>query len=46
MAGGSVAGVSFDELYDYDSLTLPELYSAFETVYELSETNPQLICGI
>lgn len=40
--GGSVAGVSFDELYDYDSLTLPELYSAFETVYELSETNPTI----
>ena len=40
--GGSVAGVSFDELYDYDSLTLPELYSAFEAVYELSETNPPI----
>ena len=30
--GGSVAGVEFDEVYDYDSLTLPELSEAFEKV--------------
>ena len=28
--GGSVSGVAFDELYDFDSLQLPELSSAFE----------------
>lgn len=27
--GGSVAGIAFDELYDDDSLTLPELGAAF-----------------
>ena len=32
--GGSVAGVSFDELYDYDSLTLDEIYAAFAEVWE------------
>ena len=30
--GGSVAGASFDELYDYDSLTLAEMYAAFNAV--------------
>ena len=30
--GGSLAGVEFDELYDSDSLTLPELDQAFEEV--------------
>jgi len=28
--GGNVAGIAFDELYDDDSLTLPELGAAFE----------------
>ena len=32
--GGSVAGASFDELYDYDSLTLDEMYAAFAEVWE------------
>ena len=40
--GGSVQGVSFDENYDYDALTLDELYEAFSSVYELSEENPPL----
>ena len=30
--GGSVSGASFDELYDYDSLTLDEMYAAFTEV--------------
>lgn len=38
--GGSVAGAAFDEIYDYDSLTLDEMYSAFSENYELSEENP------
>lgn len=28
--GGSVSGAAFDEIYDYDSLTLPEMREAFE----------------
>ncbi len=32
--GGSVAGASFDEVYDYDSLTLSEMYAAFSAVWE------------
>lgn len=39
---GSASGVSFDEIYDYDSLTLDEIYNAFASVYELSEENPPL----
>ncbi len=31
--GGSVTGVAFDELYNNDSLTLPELYTSMEAVY-------------
>lgn len=31
--GGSVAGACFDENYDYDSLTLPELDQAIGSVY-------------
>ena len=31
--GGSVSGASFDELYDYDSLTLDEMYEAFTNVW-------------
>lgn len=38
--GGSVTGVAFDENYDYDSLTLNEMYTAFENVYELSIEDP------
>ncbi len=37
--GGSVSGVAFDELYDYDSLTLGEMYQAFSNVYEVSSTD-------
>lgn len=40
--GGSLDGVCFDELYDNDSLTLPELYSAFNAVYETSAENPPI----
>ena len=36
---GSASGVSFDEIYDYDSLTLDEIYSAFSSVCDLSEEN-------
>ena len=35
--GGSVTGAAFDELYDYDSLTLDEMYAAFTSVWEPSE---------
>lgn len=38
--GGSVSGAAFDEIYDYDSLTLDEMYQAFGSVYELSEEDP------
>jgi hypothetical protein len=38
--GGSVEGAAFDEIYDGDSLTLDEMYSAFGTNYELSEEKP------
>ena len=34
--GGSVSGASFDEMYDYDSLTLDEMYTAFTEVWEPS----------
>lgn len=34
--GGSVSGASFDELYDYDSLTLDEMYAAVTEVWEPS----------
>ena len=34
--GGSVSGAAFDELYDYDSLTLDEMYAAFSQVWEPS----------
>jgi hypothetical protein len=40
--GGSVSGAAFDELYDYGSLTLDELYQAFGSVWSLSETDPPL----
>ncbi len=34
--GGSVSGAAFDEIYGSDSLTLDEMRSAFEAVYDLS----------
>ena len=34
--------MAFDELYGYDSLSLAEIYDAFDSVYELSEENPPL----
>lgn len=40
--GGSVQGAVFDEMYDYDSLTLDEFHEAFAQVYDLSEQNPPL----
>ena len=40
--GGSVTGVSFDENYDYDSLTLEEMYYAFDAVYPLSQDRPPI----
>ena len=40
--GGSAGGVAYDELYDYDSLSLWEIYDAFDSVYPLSEENPPL----
>lgn len=40
--GGSVAGASFDELYDYDSLTLAEMYAAFNAVWDISLEDPPL----
>ncbi|MDD3428702.1 MAG: clostripain-related cysteine peptidase [Oscillospiraceae bacterium] len=38
--GGSVDGAAFDEIFDYDSLTLDEMYAAFDSVYTLSEEAP------
>lgn len=38
--GGSVTGVAFDENYGFDSLTLSEMYNAFNSVYELSVDAP------
>lgn len=40
--GGSVSGASFDELYDFDSLTLDEMYAAFSSVWEPSTENQPL----
>ncbi len=40
--GGSVSGASFDELYGYDSLTIDEMYAAFNEVWDLSDENPPL----
>ena len=38
--GGSVAGLMFDELYGYDSLTLPEMRDAFEATLPPSTVDP------
>ncbi len=40
--GGSVSGAAFDELYGLDSLTLPELYEAFDAVWPADAANPAL----
>ena len=40
--GGSVSGASFDDLYDFDSLTLDEMYAAFSSVWEPSAENQPL----
>lgn len=40
--GGSVRGVCIDRLYDDDSLTLDEIYEAFSSVYETSESAPPI----
>lgn len=37
---GTVGGVAYDEQFDYDSLSLGEMYMAFSEVFELSEENP------
>ncbi|MBE6613262.1 MAG: clostripain [Ruminococcaceae bacterium] len=38
--GGSVSGAAFDEKHGFDSLTLDEMYEAFDAVYPLSTENP------
>ena len=38
--GGTVGGVAYDEQFNYDSLTLGEMYTAFSEVFELSEDAP------
>lgn len=38
--GGSVSGIAFDEQFDDDSLTLPELENAFSSLYEKNEQHP------
>ncbi|MEG1721271.1 MAG: clostripain-related cysteine peptidase, partial [Pseudoflavonifractor sp.] len=40
--GGSVAGVAFDELYEMDSLTLPELNQALSAVFTPDEADRPL----
>ncbi len=40
--GGSVTGAAFDELYDFDSLTLDEMYAAFSSVWEPNAEEPPL----
>ena len=40
--GGSVTGVSFDENFGYDSLTLSEIRAGFDAVYDLSQDNPPI----
>ena len=44
--GGSVSGAAFDELYDFDSLTLDEMYAAFSSVWTPStEEQPLELIG-
>lgn len=40
--GGSVNGAAFDEIYDYDSLDLSEMYQAFDAVWSADQENPAL----
>ena len=40
--GGSVSGAAFDEIYDYDSLDLAEMYEAFDAVWPADQENPAL----
>ena len=40
--GGSVNGVCADELYEFDALELPELYTAFRDVWQPDESDPAL----
>lgn len=40
--GGSVTGAAFDELYEFDSLTLDEMYAAFISVWDPSTENPPI----
>ena len=40
--GGSVNGAAFDEIYDYDSLDLAEMYEAFDAVWPADQENPAL----
>ena len=40
--GGSVDGVCCDELYEFDSLELPELYTAFRDVWQPDKSDPAL----
>lgn len=40
--GGSVNGAAFDEIYDYDSLDLSEMYQAFDAVWPADKENPAL----
>ncbi len=40
--GGSVGGVAYDELFDYDSLELDEIAEAFSMVYEANVENPPI----
>ncbi len=40
--GGSVTGAAFDELYNFDSLTLDEMYKAFSAVWTPSEKEQPL----
>lgn len=38
--GGTLSGAAFDEVYDGDSLSLLELYSAFDAVWPANPSNP------
>ena len=40
--GGSVGGAAFDEMYGYDSLTLDEMYAAFNEVWPANTADPAL----
>lgn len=40
--GGSTSGIAFDELYDFDSLSLSEMHDAFEAAFSLSTENPPI----